>query len=433
MSRFRERTTLSESISYEVNTSKDTDTCTTTNHEDILGQNGSFNVMETYECMTDVVTPNFVNLKNRGLIVNSPMTKICRVRENRLSGVQVDFSYKDWDTACNPDKFKVFTQADRGYRPSTLAIGSFDAILLEQPDLGVASLVDQVVNKAWANVSLSEAEGLVMLAEGEKTVKSLVSIFSRLIKVLKALKRLDGYALKRELSAKQLADRYMELRYALRPLVYDAVGSVAALQCIAGELEQRLTFRAHKASSVDGSESEVIVKQTYTNSCGTWYKKARLERTFKRTVDVRAGVLTLLQSTSKIPVWGFANPVEAIWEIVPFSFIVDWFFTVGDTISAWVPDYGLRPLASWSTVTDVLVRTASYTDTWGEMPTGTSTHVPLVHEYLLSNAYLSEVLITKTRVPNPNRSVMPSLTLKLNTLKVVDLLIIAKQIFFGRQ
>lgn len=249
MSRFRERYTLSDAVSYEVNTTKDTDTCTSTNHEDILGQNGTYNPMETYESMLDEVTPNFVNLRDRGLIFNKPMTKISRVRENRLSGVSADFSYKDWNTACNPDKFLVFTQADRGSRPSTLAIGEFDVVLPEQPDLGLASLVDQAVNKAWANVSLSETEGLVMLAESEKTIVSLVSIFRRLIKVLKALKRLDVYALKREVSAKQLANRYMELRYALRPLVYDAAGTVAALQAVAGALEQRLTFRAHKESS----------------------------------------------------------------------------------------------------------------------------------------------------------------------------------------
>lgn len=37
---------------------------------------------------------------------------------------------------------------------------------------------------------------------------------------------------------------------------------------------------------------------------------------------------------------GLTNPAEIIWELIPFSFVVDWFGTVGDVVSSWDDNIG---------------------------------------------------------------------------------------------
>jgi hypothetical protein len=39
-----------------------------------------------------------------------------------------------------------------------------------------------------------------------------------------------------------------------------------------------------------------------------------------------------------------------LWEVVPYSFVVDWFFNVGDWIQAFTPAPGITPLRNWATV-----------------------------------------------------------------------------------
>jgi hypothetical protein len=291
----------------------------------------------------------------------------------------------------------------------------------------------QAVSKAWARATLNEAEILVQIAESEKTIMSLVSIFKRFIKVLKILKTGKYWQLKYQLTPKELANRYMELRYALRPLLYDLVGNIAALNHEAGSLNDRLTFRSVVLETENTEDVTEVTHQTISNSVAVWRKKYELTKIANRSVEVRAGVLTELETLSKLPVWGFANPVEAVWELVPFSFVVDWFFTVGDTIAAWTPLYGLKPLSSWVTTTDTVVRSSQITNSWTD---DTFLNDPErrinAHAFDIKGCGIGEVLVTKTRVPDPSRYTFPTFNVRLDMFKLTDLLIIAKGIFFSR-
>jgi len=42
-------------------------------------------------------------------------------------------------------------------------------------------------------------------------------------------------------------------------------------------------------------------------------------------------------------------PITA-WELIPFSFVVDWFVNFGDYIQALTPKLGIKGLSSWTTV-----------------------------------------------------------------------------------
>lgn len=46
---------------------------------------------------------------------------------------------------------------------------------------------------------------------------------------------------------------------------------------------------------------------------------------------------------------GLTNPAAVAWELVPFSFLVDWFVNVGDVVASWDPLVGVTPEKAFNT------------------------------------------------------------------------------------
>ena len=47
---------------------------------------------------------------------------------------------------------------------------------------------------------------------------------------------------------------------------------------------------------------------------------------------------------------GVINPLSIGWELIPFSFVVDWFVPIGDALQSVVPPQGIRALRGWTYV-----------------------------------------------------------------------------------
>jgi hypothetical protein len=386
-------------------------------------RNEDITSLEKTEVMDDVVTPRWDVLVNSGGIANNPMTQVVRsIRDDVVTvyiaqgksvrrGTSPDYEWGDvaaYNAIGTASSFQICEGRD-GYLP----IPTYDQ----------SHWRDLALTKCWANVRLDEAQVLIMIGESRKTILSMISMFRRLIKIIKSIKRLDVRALKHELSAKELANRYMELRYAIRPLMYDFNGMVRALKHEAAEAKSRLTFRGHEYLVEEDSDVRNF-NNGYTYQDGD--RSYDCERTSKVSCDVRAGVLTQLETVSHLPIWGLANPIEAAWELIPFSFIIDWFVNVGNTIAAWTPNYGLTTLASWTVVREIKEQTFRITRTYTNIGYDTEGIKQSFSINRLNNCYCSDTVITTVRTPNPSRPILPTITVNLNVFKLIDLLIITK-------
>ena len=382
--------------------------------------------------ITDVVTPNFKRLIKMGVIINNPLTQTTLIQIDKLSNLYSAYNWEKY-SSCSPlPKWLMRHNVSEGTRPSSTTMGSLATALPSAPDLETDVLVSQAIMEAWSKVGLDKTMMIVQLAEMKKTIVSLTSIAKRAITIKKAIMHFDAKDKKflaNQMTGKQLSDRYMEMRYSLRPLYYDISGVIDAINGVNENVNDRLTFRSRKENSYFQTTEETIIKQSYVDALGQSYKKAKLVKTVSRGVEVRAGILTQVKSDSEFYDWGFTKPIESIWELVPYSFVIDWFFNVGTTIAAWTPKFGLDCKASWYTITDTVIRSADYVSTWTEGPSTPAADVRLLsHEYVNTHCGMSEVSITKTRVPDPSRSVLPSFQLRLDALKLLDLLIILKNI-----
>lgn len=364
--------------------------------------------------MEDVVTEGFKKSSNKGKITNSPMVQRKVTNSNTIGTYDVDNTY--WLTSCTPSRQLLYGETRLGHTGlgANLPFASDPTLLISKE-----TLIDLAVTQAWSKVNQSKAAILATLGEAKESINGLISIFARLIRIIAAVKRADWRYLKGFLTPRQISDYYMEWRYAIRPLIYDAEQIIDAINHI-DPTHDRQTFRGWKRTS----RTNESVTELSTWPLAPFKPLCSSSTTVE--IDVRAGVLCQICPPSIIEVWGGHQLFETAWELIPFSFIIDWFFNVGSTIASWVPSASAKALASWVVVTETTTRTARV---------GSVNSYPVSgRNYRNLHCYVSGISrfqqqVTKTRTPEPQRSIFPTFDLRLDTLKLLDLVIIAQKLW----
>lgn len=358
--------------------------------------------------MDDVVTPNFKKIVGNGGIINNPMTRTTLYEERR------DLVY---------ERQKVYRLSGgtnwTGYRTSgdNWWVSMLDTALPAVLSLSSQeSLVDAAVRQAHANIELSQAAILASLGEGRETVASMVSVLKRAAKIGRAFKKLNIKALRSELAPKELADRYMELRYALRPLVYDAKQIAAAYSGKELPKVGRQTWRGYKEDFRADVQPNVVI---YSDAGTIVYGRTESHT----TLQVRAGVLTAIEAISGLNVWGADSILETVWELTPYSFVLDWIFDLGETLASFTPEMGVKKLASWVVTELVTFQSVEVVRAENIFPSGATAYYDV---FQLSGKHTRRTS-TVVRVPEPSRPILPQFRLKLDLLKLLDLAIMGRK------
>lgn len=138
----------------------------------------------------------------------------------------------------------------------------------------------------------------------------------------------DSWELSFKRKASALGSNYLEFHFGWEPLMKDIENS---FDLFTDPMRDRLGMWVRGASSATHT---VPPDFAYMYSINT-------ERYWKSSVSIRARVkisnLDLYQANQL----GLLNPAVLLWELVPFSFIVDWFVNVGDFLSSFNDFWGL--------------------------------------------------------------------------------------------
>lgn len=386
----------------------------TTNYQQVqyaISNDTAYGVTST-ENTVDVVTPDFKERSAQGEIINNPFRREI-VTTIGPKAMQVDV-YKEsnyWPVVhgapCNTWWHMHGTRRFNNGPPIFLRTDIAEVASCRQ------SVIDLAVTSAHAKVDTSEMMALATLAESGKTVESLYSILRKVFRIWKAVRRLDVKAASEEFSPKELANAYMQARYALRPLLYDVNDLMSALEKKRGSSRQ--TFRGWEQDSISGQDTTYgCVVQDHL-SCDVL-------REWSYHVSARAGVLCNV-TVDGAGVFGLTQIPETLWELVPFSFIVDWFCNVGDTIAAYTPDYGVEQLASWVTVKE----------TWRSSSTPVNMHstwVPSQYDVSVtqtgSGGDMTYEELVLERIIDPELSIFPRYSLSLDKYKILDLVLVMR-------
>lgn len=387
------------------------------------------------ETMFDHTHPNFARNKARGVIYNNPMSKTT-INEDApaIFCKQKVKNYRcmtETGSGVN-DMFHLHTTDEKGGEYTLQALAPTRTAYLACPPSSTLrsfdTLRDLAITAAWADMGSSDILLGTCIAESGKTMRGLLSCARKVLKVAKTLRKPS--LLLRHVNSKSIRDHIrayedarMEVRYGLRPLYYDILGVMKLTQKPYG---LRSTFRGHESDSNSVSDSWTG-PSALTNTYITVDRKSTI------SLDIRAGVLTEAFDQTLWHRMGVSLIAETMWELVPFSFIADWFGNFGSLISSWTPKPGIVEKASWFTAETAMHQTVtvglSSTYNWqttSNFQRGLLSKIETESSGFFGTNY--KFTSYKTRYPNPIRPNLPTISVNLNPQKLLDLAAIGKQV-----
>lgn len=121
-----------------------------------------------------------------------------------------------------------------------------------------------------------------------------------------------------------LADTWLEYSYGWKPLLKDVHDVAESAANYLNQTQGEFFVAKTRVSAEKNTFTETIVSDTTLKFWGS--SKIVLEMCVRYKIP--PGAMSFANA------FGLNNPLEVAWELVPFSFIVDWFLPVGDAIRA---------------------------------------------------------------------------------------------------
>lgn len=195
--------------------------------------------------------------------------------------------------------------------------------------------LDEIVTAAHAAAESGTYDLLTEIMELPETVRYLINILGTAVTAFKAAKGREVevrklYRNRKQTlkSAKELADAvasvWLQYRYAISPLAY----SIEDIQ------ETLLSLKAQYGKYKEKAVSSIDFPETmqFQGSGAAWHRvtndsKATVRCFIKRKYDPQ-DIIDTLYGLLKV------NPFSTAWELIPLSFVADWFVNVGDYITA---------------------------------------------------------------------------------------------------
>lgn len=276
---------------------------------------------------TGVRTPNFGRLKAKSLLPVNPHNVTLQEIDNGIT-IIID----NWTAAAvstvEIDRFTLY------WNPPGVPSANPKA-----QDRALHRLIDKSGNQINANLAQD-------LAQIGQTTRLIGDTARRLANTMKELKkgnlpkaietlytpgspkfRRNGGPTK----SKSTANNWLEMQYGWKPLLMDVRGSMEALARY--NLANTYIHRVSASATVKSKSSSPllapggalpVVGKLMTEDSSTYKYIMRYKLQDRLTA--------FLAQT------GFTNPVNLAWEILPYSFVIDWFLPIGpylETLSAW--------------------------------------------------------------------------------------------------
>lgn len=324
-------------------------------------------------------TKNFHRRKNRGDLL--PMTPWLRFEsEGSITSCGYDASY--------PGTFQTWTD----YSFNDRWMLTEDDLLSYAGDAGVDPR--DYVQVAAARIYSSGHDTLTFVAELRSVKRMFLNLAKRLVRMVK------DPSYKNVKSVDDVANLYLEARYGWRPFINDLISLERTISSLD---DSRKRFKERAGTSWATSVVHEV-PWSYSSSKGT----------VVITDDVQVSFRGCVVADISPPDFAF-NPIITGYELITFSFILDWFVNVGQWLSALS---FLSMSKAHVASTGLLVEVSRTATVAGASPQ---------NQYTSVNAHLtaSSSAVLKTRSPSSVPMGITTIT-RLDIFKMVDLLSIIR-------
>jgi len=198
---------------------------------------------------------------------------------------------------------------------------------------GQIDLENALTSKLASKIKGQKINVGVMLAERRQTANLVVSTAKRLANTMLELRKgrwrnavsmLTGTSPRLGSRVPHgVENQWLELQYGWKPLLSDVYGSVQAL----AERNSRLNVPVIKVKV-----SKTIQLPSFTKILSrvqTTWPESRATRTARMSGTAYAEFSITDDRRQVLSQTGVSNPLSVAWEVIPYSFVVDWFLPVG--------------------------------------------------------------------------------------------------------
>lgn len=282
------------------------------------------------ETMSDIVTPRYRSRLAKGEVFFNPMTQI--KTESRIDDPGYGYYRKTWnDIGCGV-----------GLKEEIDYYGSF------LPYWVNSNVQNKEIAVANPLISASDISGAITevstrcLADRGKADNNLFESFAEIHQAVSLLrhplKSFYSFITKHGARAKLMSasEAWLTYRYGVKPLVRDVTTIITGLEKKIGKRRKttraRLDLRQIDTSTVNGGDSvcRIIIGKQISD-----------------TISFRAMSLDEYVATKASNI-GFETKelITLPWELIPYSFVADWFANIGDYLNALAPAPGYQQLGS---------------------------------------------------------------------------------------
>lgn len=278
--------------------------------------------------------------------------------------------------------------------------------------------------KCLLKVPQSTWSAPVFAAEAGETIEMMFSAAGTLVKAYKAVKKGRWKQACRALGIskpKGPAGNWLSYRYGWVPLLSDikSAAEAAAYHWYEGEPPERVEARLRQ----EGVQRWTNVWLSTSDPPRTYFLRPTISRgnvVLSWHNEARAGLL--LRSRSKLfqtmEQFGLANPASAAWDLLPLSFVADWFVGIGDYLASRTALAGWDVLDGWSSV--------QLNGNWQVFSTGRFENGQAIGKFPSGTCQARFY----QRVPWDGKpSSYPQLSVNLNLSRVLDAASLIRQVF----
>lgn len=219
----------------------------------------------------------------------------------------------------------------QGINPSNKTMGTFilsdTSVIVNLPD----NLSARAMNAARIDIADKNIDVSVFFGELRETATQLLDLTVRIARSLRharkgrwrrAAQALNGGRLR---STQHLAENYAGYVWGLVPLINDAYG-------LQQQIKDGFKSKNSYIRSVGFASKKCTPSEIWNGTPGNNLRlSGRGSTSFSRVVYTSRIHDSTLYALNQL---GLANPIATAWELVPLSFVIDWFLPIGDFLTA---------------------------------------------------------------------------------------------------